>query len=357
MGAGRLRRCERRQNRRALPADSAVRLRQAKTLAYNIHASVRGQPLTSFHFDWLGALCVVGHHTACAELVVPFSGGKTLRFSGLLAWLMWRAIYLAKLPGLERKVRVLVDWVIALFPRDIVQTIDVGVNEVRYTMRAPVTQAVIICTIVGLLGGMICLALGLATLLTGVVLGGLYGAIFALLGAPRAATPGAGLLWGLGYALLLWLAVPAGVLPLFGAAHAMGMLDTARAHFPELLAYVLCFGLPLGLTLGTWGSLRLQPDRARFSLPRALIERALVGVVGGWAFGRWMEQINFFLIIAGLVHSTSLCQVWRRAAFRDRDCDPDGSFGLLFQRDVRGYGSSLGWGMAYGLFWWFLFAC
>jgi uncharacterized membrane protein YagU involved in acid resistance len=30
------------------------------------------------------------------------------------------------------------------------------------------------------------------------------------------------------------------------------------------------------------------------------------------------------------------------------------SFGLLFQRDIRGYGSSLGWGMAYGILWWFL---
>jgi NADH dehydrogenase len=40
---------------------------------------------------------------------------------------MWRGIYLSKLPGLERKVRVLVDWVIELFfPRDIVQTIDLS---------------------------------------------------------------------------------------------------------------------------------------------------------------------------------------------------------------------------------------
>jgi NADH dehydrogenase len=114
------------------PPTAQFALRQAKTLAHNMHASVRGQALTPFHFDSLGALCVVGHHTACAELAVPFSGGTTLRFSGLLAWLMWRTIYLAKLPGLERKVRVLVDWVIELFfPRDIVQTIDVGVNEAR----------------------------------------------------------------------------------------------------------------------------------------------------------------------------------------------------------------------------------
>jgi uncharacterized membrane protein YagU involved in acid resistance len=30
------------------------------------------------------------------------------------------------------------------------------------------------------------------------------------------------------------------------------------------------------------------------------------------------------------------------------------SFGVLFQRDVRGHGSSMGWGMAYGLLWWFV---
>ena len=41
------------------------------------------------------------------------------------AWLLWRGIYLGKLPGLERKIRVLSDWVIELFfPRDIVQTIE-----------------------------------------------------------------------------------------------------------------------------------------------------------------------------------------------------------------------------------------
>jgi NADH dehydrogenase len=60
-------------------------------------------------------------------LRLPFARDKTVRFSDLLAWLMWRGIYLAKLPSLERKVRVLVDWVIELFfPRDIVQTIDLS---------------------------------------------------------------------------------------------------------------------------------------------------------------------------------------------------------------------------------------
>ena len=101
------------------PPTAQFALREAHTLAHNVHASVRGRSPKAFHFSGLGTLCVVGHHTACAEI-------KGVRFSGLLAWMMWRAVYLSKLPGLERKVRVFVDWNIELFfPRDIVQTIEV----------------------------------------------------------------------------------------------------------------------------------------------------------------------------------------------------------------------------------------
>jgi NADH dehydrogenase len=86
---------------------------------------LKGSSTRTFHFDSLGALCVVGHQTACAELTVPFARTKSMRFSGFLAWLMWRSIYLSKLPGIERKTRVLMDWAVELFfPRDIVQTID-----------------------------------------------------------------------------------------------------------------------------------------------------------------------------------------------------------------------------------------
>jgi NADH dehydrogenase len=107
------------------PPTAQFALREADTVGHNIHAAIHGEPLKPFHFESLGALCVVGHHTACAELTLPFTGGKTVLFSGLLAWLMWRTIYLSKLPGLERKVRVMMDWVIELFfPRDIVQTIE-----------------------------------------------------------------------------------------------------------------------------------------------------------------------------------------------------------------------------------------
>ena len=113
------------------PPTAQYALREAKTLAHNIHASVHGSPLRPFRFESLGVLAVIGHQTACAELTIPFSGGKSVRFSGLFAWLLWRGIYLSKLPGLERKVRVLSDWVIELFfPRDIVQTLDLSANDV-----------------------------------------------------------------------------------------------------------------------------------------------------------------------------------------------------------------------------------
>ncbi len=102
------------------PPTAQFALRQARTLARNLRASINDQALQPFHFDSLGTLCVVGHHTACAEI-------KGYKFSGFFAWFLWRTLYLSKLPGLERKVRVVSDWTIELFfPRDIVQTIDFG---------------------------------------------------------------------------------------------------------------------------------------------------------------------------------------------------------------------------------------
>jgi hypothetical protein len=45
-----------------------------------------------------------------------------VHFSGIIAWWMWRAIYLSKLPGLQKKIRVALDWTLDLiFSKDIVQ--------------------------------------------------------------------------------------------------------------------------------------------------------------------------------------------------------------------------------------------
>lgn len=43
-------------------------------------------------------------------------------FSGFLAWWMWRTIYLSKLPGLDPKIRVALDWTLdLLLEKDLVQ--------------------------------------------------------------------------------------------------------------------------------------------------------------------------------------------------------------------------------------------
>jgi NADH:ubiquinone reductase (H+-translocating) len=113
------------KSNKAVPPTAQFALREAAVLAKNIRAQIEGRPLKPFHFNSLGSLCVIGHQTACAELSVPFARNRSMRFSGLLAWAMWRGIYLAKLPGLEQKIRVLIDWTVELFfPPDIVQTID-----------------------------------------------------------------------------------------------------------------------------------------------------------------------------------------------------------------------------------------
>jgi NADH dehydrogenase len=96
------------------PPTAQHALRQGRQVAENIVAAVDGRPLQPFRFRTYGMLVVLGHNTAAAEI-------RGLRFSGLFAWFLWRGAYLTKLPGFEKKVRVLVDWLLDLvFPRDIV---------------------------------------------------------------------------------------------------------------------------------------------------------------------------------------------------------------------------------------------
>ena len=100
------------------PPTAQHALREGSVVAENVTAALRRKPLKEFRFRTIGTLVALGHRTAVAEI-------RGRKFSGLLAWLMWRAIYLSKLPGLEKKVRVTLDWGIDLFfPRDIVLTSD-----------------------------------------------------------------------------------------------------------------------------------------------------------------------------------------------------------------------------------------
>ncbi len=95
------------------PETAQFAYRQGQLLGDNIAASICGSELKPFKFTGLGELASIGHRTAVAEVM-------GLRFSGFIAWFMWRSIYLMKLPGFDRKLRVMSEWTFDLFfPRDI----------------------------------------------------------------------------------------------------------------------------------------------------------------------------------------------------------------------------------------------
>jgi len=92
-------------------------MREAVVAAENIAHAIAGEPLKAFRYKTVGMLASLGHHTGVAK----FFG---MKFSGFVAWWMWRSVYLAKLPRLAKKLRVAVDWTLELFfGREIEQTI------------------------------------------------------------------------------------------------------------------------------------------------------------------------------------------------------------------------------------------
>jgi NADH dehydrogenase len=99
----------------ACPPTAQHASRQGVQLAKNLVAGMRGEAKHPFAFKALGKLAGLGHRSAVAEIL-------GVKLSGIFAWFMWRSIYLMKLPGLDRKIRVATDWFLDFFlPADIVQ--------------------------------------------------------------------------------------------------------------------------------------------------------------------------------------------------------------------------------------------
>jgi hypothetical protein len=180
----------------------------------------------------------------------------------------------------------------------------------------------------------------------------LFGLLFGLFFAKRSTSAGAGLIWGIGAAFFLWVLIPAGFEPLLsGFGDARGMLGQAQDRFPDLVAYIVCVGMPVGVALGIRGALVRKDAQSTFSWGRAIVVGGFAGLLGGTIFGRWMSAGDFFPLLAGMgvIHSHNLTVALHFAVA----ILIGATFGLLFQRDVRGYGSSMGWGLGYGIFWWF----
>jgi len=94
-------------------------LREARQLAKNIAAVVNGEEPDPFVYKSKGTLASLGRYRGT---------GKVYQFKiyGFIAWWVWRSYYLMQMPRLERKIRIMIDWTVALlFKNDIVE-LDMG---------------------------------------------------------------------------------------------------------------------------------------------------------------------------------------------------------------------------------------
>ena len=97
------------------PPTAQHAIRQAKTAAHNIVAAIRGGERKQFDFKGLGQMGALGHRSAVAQIM-------GFKISGFLAWWLWRTIYLMKLPGWGRRLKVATSWTLdLLLPAELVQ--------------------------------------------------------------------------------------------------------------------------------------------------------------------------------------------------------------------------------------------
>lgn len=122
------------------PPTAQHALREARTVAGNIAASLAGKPLRPFRFRTIGQLAAIGRRTGVARVF-------GVKFSGFFAWWLWRTVYLLKLPRFEKKVRVAIDWTLDLvFAKDFVQFLTVRASTVPHdteTMPSAVPDVVV----------------------------------------------------------------------------------------------------------------------------------------------------------------------------------------------------------------------
>jgi len=121
------------------PPTAQHALREARTVANNIVATINDRPTKAFSFRTIGQLAAIGRRTGVARMF-------GVNFSGFFAWWLWRTIYLSKLPRFEKKCRVAIDWTLDLiFAKDFVQFLTVrapamSTREEGPTMREEVMR-------------------------------------------------------------------------------------------------------------------------------------------------------------------------------------------------------------------------
>jgi len=100
------------------PPTAQHAIREGRVVAQNIGLALAGRPPKPFSFKTIGLLASIGRRTGVARIF-------GFNFSGFFAWWLWRTIYLSKLPGIDKKVRVAFDWTLdLLFRKDVCAVYD-----------------------------------------------------------------------------------------------------------------------------------------------------------------------------------------------------------------------------------------
>ena len=98
---------------RPFPPTAQIAEAQAKMAAKNLISLIQNSEQEKFVYHSKGQMAIIGKRSGIAT----FLG---VNISGFVAWLIWRNVYLSKIPTFDKKTRVFLDWVIDLFfDRDI----------------------------------------------------------------------------------------------------------------------------------------------------------------------------------------------------------------------------------------------
>lgn len=88
---------------RVSPPTAQFATRQAKQLADNLLRRLAGEPTQPFSYRPRGQMSSIGRNKAVAEIF-------GFRLAGFAAWLLWRGVYLFKIPTFARRVKIFVEW-------------------------------------------------------------------------------------------------------------------------------------------------------------------------------------------------------------------------------------------------------
>lgn len=112
------------------PALAQHAIREARAVARNVYAAVAGGAPGAFVFRELGTMAAFGHTRAAADV-------RGLPLTGFVAWWMRRTYYLFQMPRWDTRLRIALDWTLALFFRPDLTKVDLAVEEEQEARNRP----------------------------------------------------------------------------------------------------------------------------------------------------------------------------------------------------------------------------